>query len=189
MSGAKELSESQPPRDEAVDELLAPPESGPDAPPAQEPDVTRVGTVETEDEPEGLEVTELNSAEREQFKSLLTVGRRIKKILVLDRPVVISSLMTDDIVRIGEKTKAHRDSQSFSQVYQAATVAAAIKSLEGKSWENTLEADPDPDVLFDMKYERVLQLYPLVVQFIYNEVVQMDVEFSELATKLGKLKG
>lgn len=173
------------PEDEALRDALTPPEEEPQSLP-EEP--VRVGEVEEDDAPEEKsEVTELSDEERQQFNALISVGKRVKKITVLDRPVTIASLMVDDVIRVGEKVKEYRDSQSFPQAYQAAMCAASIKSVDGQSWENTLEADPDPDVLFDQKWRKVLGFYPLVIQYIYNEVIALDAEFAELATKLGKL--
>lgn len=181
------MSDDQP-KDEALDEGLLPPT---DAPPPGFPDMPegpiRVGEEPDPEDDEDDDVTELTKEEREQFNSLLTVGKRLKKITVLDRPVVISSLMVDDVIRVGVKVKEYRDTQAFAQAYQAAMCAASIKSVDGQSWENTLEVSPDPDVLFDQKWNKVLDFYPLVISYIYNEVIALDAEFSELAAKLGKL--
>lgn len=184
--------EDDTPRDEALDEGLEAPDLSKLNPDLDNPDITRVGELEEADgeEDTGPEVTELTPEERQQFDSLLTIGKRIKKVIVLDRPVVIASLMVDDIIRVGEKVKPYRDSEvAFPKAYQAAVCAASIKSVDGQSWENTFEANPDPDVLFEQKWERVIRFYPLVVQNIYQEIITLDAEFAELAEKLGKLKG
>ncbi|QGJ94904.1 tail assembly chaperone [Gordonia phage RedWattleHog] len=172
------------PYDEALDAGLETPDLA-----ALDPDRPKQKPEGEPEEVSGPEITELTEEERQQFSSLVNVGKRLKKITVLDRPVTIASLMADDIIRVGEKVRPYRESQAFSQAYQAAMCAAAIKSVDGQSWENTLEANPDADVLFEQKWQRVIQFYPLVIQYIYNEILTLDAEFSELAEKLGKLKG
>lgn len=187
----------QRPTDEAVDgqivppgKYTAPPEDAPGDAPEYPDGPVRVGESPEEEELDPKEkITALTEEEREQFRSLLTVGKRLKKIHVLERPVIISSLMADDVLRIGLHVQDYRDTQAFAQAYQAATVAASVKKLEGTSWEDTLEMNPDPDVLFRKNWERTIELYPLVIQYIYNEVVTLDAEFAELAAKLGKLSG
>jgi len=176
------------PVDETVDEGIAPPSQ---KPLSDLPDRIR---VDDDPDPDGADeqkpedtVTELTEEEREQFKTLLTVGRRTKKITVLDHAITIASLNCDDEIRVGAKTKEHRDSQAYGRAYQCAVVAASIRSVDGQSWENTLEANPDPDVVFENKHEKVRQFYPLVVQYVYSEVIKLDSEFAALAEKLGKL--
>lgn len=169
--------------DEAEDELILPPE---DAEAITQPGVVRVDSDEPEAEPVEETVTELTAEEREQFRYLLTVGRRTKNVEVVGHPVVISSLTCEDEIRIGAKVKEHRDSQGFARAYQCAMVAASVKSVDGESWDNWLEVNPDPDMVFDKKYRKAQQYHPLVVQYIYREVIALDSEFAELVDKLGK---
>lgn len=155
----------------------------------------RVGTEEADDiehedgegESEAAPVTTLTDEERAQFRTLMGVGKRTKKFSLFDHTVVIRSLMCDDELRIGLMTERHKSSTGFSRAYQCATVAAAIVSIGNDNWNNSLAAEPDPDELFTRKYRKVLDLHPMVVQYIYDKVQELESEFAELLTKLGKL--
>lgn len=187
-----------PPEDETVDPDLDPPrprrkveaEGVEPSLEQDEPDRIFVGEapedeVEESDEPDPY--TTLTSEEREDLRDLLTVGRRTKTITVFDHKVVLVSLNVDDEIMIGQATKEHIGSQTFPRVWQSATVAAAIRSVDGEAWGQSLYADAEPEVLFEGKWDKVRRMYPLVVQLLYKEVADMEVEFAELARKLGKL--
>lgn len=185
------------PEDETLDPDLAPPRQRRKAaegvelsPEQEEPDRVRVDEPEDEDEPDEPaepEETELTDEERESFRNLLTVGRRTKTVELFDHKVVIASLNVDDEVMIGQATKAYKDSLTHSRAWQSATVAAAIRSVDGEAWGQSLFADADPAVLFEEKWAKVRRMYPLIVQVLYNEVTGLETEFAELARKLGKL--
>lgn len=175
---------SDQPVDETADEAFAPPENW-------EPDRKRVDSDEdVADEPEVKpeeQITELTEEERAQFRSLLAIGKRVKTVYLFDQKIEIATLMSDDEIRVGDRVKKHVDSPAYNRAYQVAYVASAIRSVNGESWMNTLEQNPDPDVLFESKLRKAERLYPLVVQYIYRECISMDTEFAELAAKLGKL--
>lgn len=132
-------------------------------------------------------ITVLTNEERESFRSLITVGRRSKTFELFDHQITITTLNTDDEIRVGMACKEHQDSQGFARAYQSAIIAAAIRTVDGKSFENTLIENPSPDALFQDKLARVRQYYPLVIQFMYSEYMKLEAEFAELAAKLGKL--
>lgn len=155
------------------------------------PDRIRVGD-DPEDEgdegtPKESDHTELTAEERDSFRDLMTVGRRTKNVTLFDHKVVLASLNVNDEVMIGQVTKEHVSSQTFPRAWQSATVAASIRSVDGEAWGQSMFADAEPEVLFREKWEKVLKMYPLVVQYLYNEVTSMEAEFAELARKLGKL--
>lgn len=137
-------------------------------------------------EPEAPPVTELTLEEQEMFRSLLTIGHRRKTVSIFGFAVVIRSLTCDDHIRIGDAVKKHRDSQGFGRAYQVAYLAASVLSVSGESWENTL-TPLDDDEMFWHKFDKAKAFYPLVASKLYDEAVNLDVEFAELAAKLGKL--
>lgn len=152
------------------------------------PDRIRVGDDPDESESdEDDSHTELTAEERESFRNLMTVGRRTKSVTLFDHKVVLASLNVNDEVMIGQATKEYVNSQTFPRAWQSATVAAAIRSVDGEAWGQSLYTDAEPESLFREKWEKVLRMYPLVVQYLYNEITQMEAEFAELARKLGKL--
>lgn len=184
------------PEDETVDPDIEPPRQrrkaaeGVESSPEEQPDRIRVDDdpeeeFEEPDDPDPY--TTLSAEERESFRNLLTVGRRTKTVTLFDHKVVLASLNVDDEVMIGQATKDHVGSQTFPRVWQSATVAAAIRSVDGEAWGQGLYADAEASTLFEEKWAKVRRMYPLVVQYLYNEVTNMEAEFAELARKLGKV--
>ena len=179
------------PIDEANDLSLTPPDLA-----SLDPDRVRVDGTDPEPEtPEeekvtddrGNEITELSDEERAQFRDLLTVGLRTKTTEVLGHTIVISSISSDDEIRIGTKVKEHSDSPAYSRAYQVGTIAASLQQLDGKPFYESIFAGEDPSVAFEARYAKVVTIHPLVAQLIYNEIAALDGEFAELAKKLGKL--
>lgn len=189
-------SEYELPEDETVDPDLEPPRQRRKVAEGVESSPEESDRIRVDDDPEDEEPdeevsekkpTELTAEERESFQNLLTVGRRTKTVTVFDHKVVLASLNVDDEIMIGQATKPYADSQTFPRAWQSATVAAAIRSVDGEAWGQSLFADADPTALFEEKWDKVRRMYPLVVQVLYKNVTDMEVEFAELARKLGKL--
>lgn len=135
-------------------------------------------------------VTELTDAERRDFASLLTCGRRSKTITVMGHPVVIQTLTTADEMRIGLFTKAYTDTQlGFQRAYQVGVCAAGIREVQGKPLFSSLREITSDDEIFDKSVEAVQEFYPIVVTQVYQAIMDLEREFAELAIKLGKLSG
>lgn len=170
------------PEDPTIDPDLEPPESN----------RRIVGElIEVEDDDEhGPEVTELTSSERHDFASLLTCGRRSKKITVMGHPVVIQTLKTGDEMRVGLFTKKYLESQlGFQRAYQVAVCAAGVREIQGRPLFRDLREVTDEDEIFDKNVEAAQELYPIVITQIYQAIMDLEREFAELALKLGKLPG
>lgn len=147
-----------------------------------------IAAAEGQADPED-QVTELTDEERTLFRSLLTVGKRSKTISVMDHTVVIETLRVDDELRIGLHCKPFQDTQAFSRSYQLAVCAAGIRSVDGRALYNPLTAEPELDTVFDEKVKVLKSYYPVVVNQIYRQILELEAEFAELAKKLGKLPG
>ncbi len=146
--------------------------------------------IEVEDEPTEPEVTTLTNDERRDFASLLTCGRRSKKISVMGHTVVIQTLKTGDEMRVGLYTKKYLESQlGFQRAYQVAVCAAGIREVQGKPLFHSLSPETNEDEIFDKSVEAVMNYYPVVVTQIYQAIMDLEREFAELAIKLGKLQG
>jgi hypothetical protein len=140
-------------------------------------------------EEETEKVTDLTLDERAQFVTLMTCGRRTKTIDVLGHKVTIESLNNDDDLRIGLYTKDYRDSDAYARAVHIGTCAAGIRSIDDQPLYQSLSQDESSESIFRAKAEKLLKFYPIAVTEIYREILKLDVEFAELATKLGKLKG
>lgn len=161
------------------------------APPAENRRIVGDPIVEDEQQPTPEpEVTTLTDQERRDFASLMTCGRRSKKITVMGHPVVIQTLTTADEMRIGLFTKAYAETQlGFQRAYQVAVCAAGVREVQGKPLFNSLRESTSEDEIFDKKVEAVSEFYPIVVTQIYQAIMDLEREFAELAIKLGKLSG
>ena len=165
----------------------------PDIVPPDAPEDRRVvGDVTEDDAKESVPVvTELTAEERGDFASLLTVGRRTKKLTIMDHQVVVQTLKTSDEMRIGLYTKPYLESQGFSRAYQVAVCASGILEVDGKPlWRSLSESDnKDPDEVFRRSVNVVSEYYPIVISQVYQAIMDLEREFAELAIKLGKLPG
>lgn len=140
--------------------------------------------------PEPVEVTELSPQERLDFASLMTCGRRSKKITVMGHPVVIQTLTAADEMRIGLFTKTYLESQmGFQRAYQVAVCAAGIREVQGQPLFTSLREVTSEDEIFDKSASEVQKFYPIVISQIYQGIMDLEREFAELAIKLGKLSG
>ena len=143
-----------------------------------------VGELEQEEK-----VTDLTDEERAQFVILMNCGKRTKTIEVLGHKVGIESLNNDDDLRIGLYTKDFRDSDAYARAVHIGTCAAGIRTIDDRPLYQVISSDESPESIFRAKVEKLLKFYPIAITEIYREILKLDVEFAELAQKLGKLKG
>lgn len=175
--------ESQAPPADPIDKGLIPPAfpSGGDR--------QIVGELIEEEIPPEEQITELTPEERRDFDRLLTIGRRTKKITVMDHPVTIQTLKTADEMRIGLHTKPYLESQGFSRAYQIGVCAAGIVDIDGMPLYQPVSEKEDDDGIFDKKVAKLKEYYPIVITQIYQGIIDLEREFADLAIKLGKLSG
>lgn len=158
-------------------------------PPQPAEDRRVVGDLIEATEHEEPTVTELTPQERADFATLMTVGRRSKKLDIMGHNVVIQTLKGADELRIGLYTKQYLDTQGFGRAYQIAVVASAIREVNGAPLFRSLSEKTTEDEIFDKSVEAVSEYYPVVITQIYQAVMDLEKEFADLAIKLGKLKG
>lgn len=183
MTPSEGLTVDEAPVDPAVEPDLAPP-----APPRRR---VAADDADTLPPPEPApEVTELTDAERRDFATLMTCGRRSKTITVMGHPVVIQTLTTADEMRIGLYTKPYLETQlGFQRAYQVAVCAAGVREVQGKPLFSSLREITSDDEIFDKSVEEIKKFYPVVVTQVYQAIMDLEREFAELAIKLGKLPG
>ena len=161
--------------------------SDPDIAPPEEYEENR--RLVEEEAKEVIEDVALSDEELALFRSLMTVGRRIKHIDVMGHTVVIESLRVSDDLRIGLYTKDFEQSRAGARSYQLAVCAAGIRTVDGVPLYQPIMETISDDEIFDHKVQRLKDYYPIVINQIYNEIVNLDAEFADIAVKLGKLKG
>jgi hypothetical protein len=127
--------------------------------------------------------------ERSEFVNLMTCGKRTKVIEVMGHSVGIESLNVDDDLRISRFTKDYKDTDGFARAVHVATCAAGIRTVDGRMLYTALSMDESLESIFQAKLEKLLKWYPVTITEIYRGIINLDVEFVELAVKLGKLTG
>jgi hypothetical protein len=135
------------------------------------------------------DITELTDEERNQFITLMSCGKRSKTIDVMGHSVSIESLNVDDDLRAGLFTKEYRDSDAYARAVQLATCAAGIRTVNGRPLYTPISVDETSESIFQAKLSKLLKYHPVVITEIYREIINLDLEFGELAMRLGKLKG
>ena len=148
-----------------------------------------VSELVTEEIPESEQVTTLTDEERTDFARLVTVGRRIKKITVMDHAVTIRTLKTGDEMRVGLYTKEYLDSQGFSRAYQVGVCAAGVVDIDGMPVYSSLNPKEEGDETFRKSAEKLSEYYPIVISQIYDAIIALEREFADLVLKLGKIPG
>ncbi len=134
------------------------------------------------------ELTVLDEEDLSTFRSLLTIGERIKTMDVMGHEVVFRTLNSEDEMRVGLYTKQYDGSRGLSRAYQVAVLACAIQTVDGIPVYSPL-GEESADVVFDKKFKAIQKYYPITVSMIYDAVIAAEVEFVELAKKLGKIPG
>ena len=149
-----------------------------------------VGELIEQPENDEPKVTTLSDDERRDFATLMTCGRRSKKIDVMGHSVKIQTLTTADEMRVGLYTKKYLESQlGFQRAYQVAICAAGVREIQGRPLFHNLSMVTSEDEIFDKSVEEISKYYPIVVSQIYQAIMDLEREFAELAIKLGKLSG
>lgn len=148
-----------------------------------------VGELIEEEIPADEQKTQLTNDERRDFARLLTMGRRVKKVVIMDHPVTVQTLKTSDEMLIGLYTKPYLESQGFSRAYQVGMCAAGVIDIDGVSLYEPISEAEDKSSIFNKRAEKIQEYYPIVVTQVYQAIVDLEREFADLAIKLGKLSG
>lgn len=175
--------------DEAVDPDLTPPSAPTNrirVDTGEEVESTRPLTEEEVEEESP--VTELSDEERDHFETLLTIGRVTRTFEVFGHKVQLSTVTTEEAMKVGLACKDYKGTEGYARAYQSAVVAACIRSVDGESWNNALSPGDEDGVYYE-KLAKVRRLYPLVVFEIYQRTLELEAEFAELVNKVGKARG
>lgn len=168
------------PVDPAVDPDIAPPDFN-------EGRIIVGDPIVEEEEPEE-ETTVLTDEERADLHKLLTVGRRHKKVVILDHTVQLQTIKSADEMRMGLATKPYLESHGFARAHKTALCAAAVIEIDGSPVYRSM-VPIDDDEHYRKTFEKLQEYYPLAIDLIYDEAMKLEREFGDLLVKLGKLKG
>jgi hypothetical protein len=131
---------------------------------------------------------ELTKEEEESFSNLLFIGRKSKTISIAGHRILVETLTTDVELQLGLITKDFQGSDGYSRAYKAAIVAASIKEVDGRPLYQSLSSDESDDVgyIVRKKFEKVQKYYPVLLEMIYTQIVEMEKELFPLVEKLKK---
>lgn len=135
------------------------------------------------------EVTELTEEERSLFNNLLTIGKTSKTFDVFGHEVILETMNVREELTVGMHIKKYHGSEAFARAYQAAVLAATVCSIDGDPLYVPLSASESESYIFEKKFNKVLEFYPIIVSEIYSKYIEVEKEFAGLAEKLGKLGG
>jgi uncharacterized transporter YbjL len=148
-----------------------------------------VGEIVTEEVEAEDPVVELTDEERLLFRSLMTVGKRVKTLAVMDHSVLIETLNIDDELQIGLACREFEGTKAFARAYQLAVCAASVKEVDGIPLYQPLSEEVESSEVFAKKLDKLKKYYPVVLYKIYRGVLDLEQEFAELVEKLGKQQG
>lgn len=131
---------------------------------------------------------EFTPEEEESFSNLLFIGRKSKTIGIAGHRILIETLTTDVELQLGLITKDFQGSDGYSRAYKAAIVAASVKEIDGRPLYQPLSPDESEDVGYVVrkKFEKIKEYYPVLLEMIYTQIVEMEKELFPLVEKLKK---
>ena len=137
----------------------------------------------------GLETPiELTPEDELLFEELIMIGRRQKQVRVAGHHILLSTMNTDVELQIGLLTKEFMGSDAYARAYKAAVVAASVTEIDGRPVYQPLSpGEEDTTIIVRKKFERVREYYPIIVDMIYNHVMELEQELFPLVEKLKKM--
>lgn len=131
---------------------------------------------------------ELDEEEEQAFSDLLFIGRKEKVMHIAGHRILLCTLTTDVELQLGLLTKEFQGSDGYARAYKAAVVAASIKEIDGRPLYQSLSSDESEDIAYVVrkKFEKTQKYYPIILEMIYTQVVEMEKELFPLVEKLKK---
>lgn len=169
------------------------PTSGSPAPSTQSGDVGDTsgadgaagGNTEAQDQKEPPPA--FDERHRESFTGLLYLGALSDTFTIWGHEFVIRTLTTEDIAEVGLLTKPYEGTLAANAVYQAATLAAALVTIDGKGL-------PLPVVQgssgLEQRYKWVARsLFPPVRARLWQKYFTLETVVDDAVEAMGKVSG
>jgi hypothetical protein len=146
------------------------------------------GGGEEEEAPEE-DLPEFDPKHRQEFEGLLYLGRLQETFRLWGHTFVIKTLTTEEVAEIGLIIKPYRDSAGYNAVYQSATVAACVVTVDGKPLPQTIEIDTK-DELRNVRFPYVLRNWmPPVREAVWNRYFNLELTVRRVLDALGEASG
>ena len=137
-------------------------------------------------EEEGAE--SLTEEEEDEAIDLISAGRKESWPVIFGRKVHLRTLTIAEELKVSEITKQYLNTDGYLRAYRTAVVAAAIRTIDDKLLFNPI-SETEFDRLIALKFNKLLDYYPLAVDQIYAKYRDMELELLALVEKLGKSSG
>jgi len=143
------------------------------------------GSDQAQDPEEPL--PEFDPRYREEFVGLMYLGSLSKTFSRWGHEFVIRTLTTEEIAEIGLLVKEYDGTLASTAVYQAAVVAAAVVSVDGRPIAEPLEYG---DSGMRAKYRHVAKKWmPPVRAALYQEYFDLEITSNAVLEAMGKVSG
>lgn len=126
---------------------------------------------------------------RQDFEGLLYLGRLDETFRLWGHTFVIRTLTTEQLAEIGLIVRPHSGSNAENAVYQAAVVAAAVVTVDGKALPQTITIDTSEE-LANVKFPYVLKNWmPAVREEVYNRCMRLELTTRKVLQAMGEPSG
>ena len=128
----------------------------------------------------------LTEEESEDFKNLIVVGMISDEFDLMGHKILLRTLSTKEDLCVGLLVKPYLDSSSFQRAYKTAIVAAATREIDGELLLGSLKREPDDLELMRLKFNKINEYYPVVIDAIYSRFVELEKKLLPVVSRLGK---
>lgn len=145
--------------------------------------------IPTETAPEEKHKPEFNPKYREAFFGLLHLGALSRQVTFWGHTFVLRTLTQDELFTVPLLTKEWQDTMILGPVQNAAIVALAIDSVDGKSLPTSYEKNGSVSQAAQ-RFEYVRKnWYSAVINRLYNEYLLLEREVREVLEEMGNRSG
>lgn len=144
-------------------------------------------TVDEVSDSPSASVPQFDPRYTEEFEGLLFLGALRKRFRWMGHEFVIRTLVTSEVLEVGLMQKPYVGSMGEIKAYQAAVVAAAVLSVDGKP-----PPIPITDEVSDLEarfHYVITHWQPIVIDMLYGQQLALEMTVNETLAAMGKAQG
>lgn len=119
------------------------------------------------------------------FEGLLYLGKLEHSFEYAGHKFRIKTLDTAEIIEVGLLHAGHRQSMAETKVWQAATLAASLITVDGKALAAPLTMDPS-DTGLRSRFDQVARWFPPILDAVYEEYLLLEARAIKVLEAMGK---
>jgi hypothetical protein len=139
---------------------------------------SKIGSVGT-----GVGRLEFPAEHKEALRGLLYVGSLNDVFEFAGHTFEIQTLREGQLLKAAQLVAQYERTLGYEMAYRCALVSASIVSVDGEPLYEPLSKDED---IPHKRLNAVLQWYPVVVDTVYNKVIELDNVAAVIGVELGK---